>query len=62
MRVNFISRGRSFTGAHLISALELPKEWEAPQTICVAPSLSIVHVVNLLSCTFHMRIDLISLL
>jgi len=30
-RVNFISRGRSFTGAHLISALELSREWGAPQ-------------------------------
>ena len=30
-RVNFISRGRSVTGAHLISALELSREWGAPQ-------------------------------
>ncbi len=35
-RVNFISRGRSFTGAHLISALELSREWGAPHNTPLA--------------------------
>ena len=39
-RVNFISRGRSFTGAHLISALELSREWGAPQSASISLTFS----------------------